>query len=60
MIRKELCKIIHQTEIAKTIFELTVKGEFVNEIKAPDSLCIFKVCNSRDPLLRRPIQYFIH
>jgi hypothetical protein len=32
MIRKELCKIISQKEIAEDIYELTVEGELVGQI----------------------------
>ncbi|XJZ28437.1 dihydroorotate dehydrogenase electron transfer subunit [Bacillota bacterium Lsc_1132] len=55
MKRKELCKIISQKEIAEDIYELTVKGELVNEIHAPGQFVHIKVNNGMDPLLRRPI-----
>jgi dihydroorotate dehydrogenase electron transfer subunit len=55
MIKKELCKIISQKEIAKDIFQLTVEAEFVNEIKAPGQFVHIRVDKSFDPLLRRPI-----
>ncbi|NWQ43886.1 dihydroorotate dehydrogenase electron transfer subunit [Bacillus sp. EB106-08-02-XG196] len=55
MIKKELCRIISQTEIAKDIFQLTVEANFVNEIKAPGQFVHIRVDKSFDPLLRRPI-----
>lgn len=55
MIKKELCKIISQEEIAKDIFQLTVEAEFVKEIKAPGQFVHIRVDKSFDPLLRRPI-----
>jgi dihydroorotate dehydrogenase electron transfer subunit len=53
--KKELCKIISQEEIAKDIFQLTVEAEFVKEIKAPGQFVHIRVDKSFDPLLRRPI-----
>lgn len=55
MKRKELCKIISQSEIAQGIYELTIQGELTNEINAPGQFVHIKVTNSMDPLLRRPI-----
>jgi dihydroorotate dehydrogenase electron transfer subunit len=55
MIKKELCKIISQEEIANDIFQLTVEANFVHEIKAPGQFVHIRVANARDPLLRRPI-----
>ena len=55
MIKKEICKIISQSEIAKEIYELTVKAEFVHEINAPGQFVHLRVSNGVDPLLRRPI-----
>lgn len=55
MMQKELCPIISQTEIAEDIFELTVKAEFVKEIKAPGQFVHIRVARALDPLLRRPI-----
>jgi dihydroorotate dehydrogenase electron transfer subunit len=55
MIKKELCKIISQKEIANDIFQLTVEANFVHEIKAPGQFVHIRVANARDPLLRRPI-----
>ena len=55
MIRKELCKVISQEEIAKDIFELTVEAEFVKEISAPGQFVHIRIDKALDPLLRRPI-----
>ncbi|MEN8699389.1 dihydroorotate dehydrogenase electron transfer subunit [Bacillus infantis] len=55
MIRKELCTIISQKEISKDIYELTLKGELVNEMKNAGQFVHLKVSNGYDPLLRRPI-----
>ena len=55
MIRKELCKIISQQEIAADIYELTVQGELVDQISAPGQFVHIRVSNGWDPLLRRPI-----
>jgi dihydroorotate dehydrogenase electron transfer subunit len=55
MMRKELCKISNQKEIAADIYELTVTGELVSEISAPGQFVHIRVSNGGDPLLRRPI-----
>jgi dihydroorotate dehydrogenase electron transfer subunit len=55
MIRKELCKISRQKEIATDIFELTVTGELVGQISSPGQFVHIRVSNGSDPLLRRPI-----
>lgn len=55
MIKKELCKIISQIEIAKDIFQLTVEANFVKEIHAPGQFVHIRVAKGLDPLLRRPI-----
>ncbi|MFL6558947.1 MAG: dihydroorotate dehydrogenase electron transfer subunit [Bacillus sp. (in: firmicutes)] len=55
MIRKELCKISSQIEIAADIYELTVEGELVGQISAPGQFVHIRVSNGWDPLLRRPI-----
>jgi len=55
MIRKELCKISSQQEIAADIYELTVQGELVEQISAPGQFVHIRVSNGWDPLLRRPI-----
>ncbi|MCM3767987.1 dihydroorotate dehydrogenase electron transfer subunit [Neobacillus niacini] len=55
MIKKEVCKIISQKEIASDIYELTVEAEFVSEIKTPGQFVHIRVGNGWDLLLRRPI-----
>ncbi|MCA1028404.1 dihydroorotate dehydrogenase electron transfer subunit [Cytobacillus kochii] len=55
MIKQELCQVIDQTEIATNIYELTVKGELVHEMKEPGQFVHLKVNNGISPLLRRPI-----
>jgi dihydroorotate dehydrogenase electron transfer subunit len=55
MIKKELCKIISQKEIAENIYELTVEAEMVHEIKEPGQFVHIRVSNNWDPALRRPI-----
>jgi dihydroorotate dehydrogenase electron transfer subunit len=55
MIRKELCKISSQQEIAADIYELTVQGELVEQISAPGQFVHIRISNGWDPLLRRPI-----
>ncbi|MEH7247018.1 dihydroorotate dehydrogenase electron transfer subunit [Neobacillus niacini] len=55
MIKKELCNIISQEEIATDIFELTVEAQLVNEITAPGQFVHIRIDKALDPLLRRPI-----
>ena len=55
MIKKELCKIISQKEIANDIFQLCVEANFVNDINAPGQFVHIRVAKALDPLLRRPI-----
>jgi dihydroorotate dehydrogenase electron transfer subunit len=55
MKRKEICEVISQKEIAEDIYELTVKGDFIQDIESPGQFVHIKVANSHDPLLRRPI-----
>ena len=54
MIRNERMTIVHQAEIAHNIYELTVKGELVQEM-TPGQFVHVKVGDSFEPLLRRPI-----
>ena len=42
-------------EIADSIYELTLKGELVQQYEEPGQFVHIKVSNSTDPLLRRPI-----
>jgi len=55
MIKKELCEVVSQKEIAKNIFELTIYGELVREMTEPGQFVQLKITDSFDPLLRRPI-----
>jgi dihydroorotate dehydrogenase electron transfer subunit len=55
LIKKELCKIISQKEIANDIFQLCVEANFVNDINAPGQFVHIRVAKALDPLLRRPI-----
>ncbi|MBS4189160.1 dihydroorotate dehydrogenase electron transfer subunit [Bacillus sp. FJAT-49705] len=55
MIKKELCKVVSQKEIAERIFELTLQGELVYEMDEPGQFVHLKVSDHLDPLLRRPI-----
>ncbi|WP_066066607.1 dihydroorotate dehydrogenase electron transfer subunit [Neobacillus soli] len=56
MIKKELCKIVSQKEIAADIYELTVEAQLVNAINAPGQFVHIRVANGwGGPLLRRPI-----
>lgn len=55
MINKEICTVISQTELANSIFELTLKGELVQQMNEPGQFVHLKVSNGIDPLLRRPI-----
>lgn len=55
MIKKELCTVLSQNEIAEHIFELTLRGELVQEMNEPGQFVHLKVSDQFDPLLRRPI-----
>ncbi|WP_075980988.1 dihydroorotate dehydrogenase electron transfer subunit [Bacillus massilinigeriensis] len=55
MIKKEYCQVVSQKEIAENIYELTLKGELVQEMKEPGQFVHLKVNEGNDPLLRRPI-----
>ena len=54
MIRQEKMTVVMQTLIAKNIFELTLRGELVQEM-TPGQFVHVKVSDSMEPLLRRPI-----
>jgi len=54
MIKNERMTIVHQAEIAHNIYELTLKGELVQEM-TPGQFVHVKVGDSFEPLLRRPI-----
>ncbi|WP_338451993.1 dihydroorotate dehydrogenase electron transfer subunit [Niallia oryzisoli] len=55
MIMKEMCTVVSQTELADSIYELTLKGELVQQMNEPGQFVHIKVENNLDPLLRRPI-----
>lgn len=55
MIKKELCQIVSQKEIAEHIFELTLQGELVHDMKEPGQFVHLRVSDHQEPLLRRPI-----
>src|SRR4051794_2105195 len=55
MIKKEICTVVSQVEIADSIYELTLKGELVHQMNEPGQFVHVKVTNGMDPLLRRPI-----
>ncbi len=55
MIKQEKMVIVSQRQIAKHIFELTVKGELVQEMESPGQFVHIRVADSFEPLLRRPI-----
>ncbi len=55
MIKNEKMTVVKQQEIAHSIFELTLKGELVSEMKQPGQFVHLKVSDSFEPLLRRPI-----
>ena len=55
MIKKKYVPLYQQEEIADSIYELTLKGELVHQMKEPGQFVHIKVTNGIDPLLRRPI-----
>lgn len=55
MIKQEKMVIVSQKQIAKHIFELTVKGDLVQEMESPGQFVHIRVAESFEPLLRRPI-----
>ena len=55
MIKKEDCTVVSQTQLAHSIYELTLKGELVQQMSEPGQFVHIKVSNGMDPLLRRPI-----
>jgi len=55
MIRQEDMTIISQNLIAADIYELTLKGELVNEMEQPGQFVHIRVHQQVSPLLRRPI-----
>jgi len=55
MIRNERMVVIEQKEIARNIFELTLTGKLVEDMKGPGQFVHIRVSDSYEPLLRRPI-----
>lgn len=53
--KKELMVVTKQEEIAKHIFQLTLKGDLVSEMGEPGQFVHLKVSEGTTPLLRRPI-----
>ena len=53
--KKEQLTVVKQNGIAQSIFELTLEGELVSEMKQPGQFVHLKVSDSFEPLLRRPI-----
>jgi dihydroorotate dehydrogenase electron transfer subunit len=55
MIKKETMKVLTQKELAPNIFELTLLGDLVSEMKQPGQFVHVKTTEGTEPLLRRPI-----
>jgi len=55
MIQQENMLVISQNQIAKDIFELTLEGNLVHEMKEPGQFVHIRSNPGLDPLLRRPI-----
>lgn len=55
MIRQEDMTVVSQKSIATDIYELTLKGNLVNEMNQPGQFVHIRVHEQVSPLLRRPI-----
>jgi dihydroorotate dehydrogenase electron transfer subunit len=55
VIKKEVCRVVSQQEIAESIYELTLQGDLTSEMGDPGQFVHLKVADGIDPLLRRPI-----
>ncbi|RFU63207.1 dihydroorotate dehydrogenase electron transfer subunit [Peribacillus saganii] len=55
MIKNEQLMIVSQKQIAESIYELTLQGELVSEMKQPGQFVHLKTGDGYEPLLRRPI-----
>lgn len=55
MIRQERMRIVKHKEIAHNIFEMTLIGQLVHDMKSPGQFVHVRVSDSYEPLLRRPI-----
>lgn len=55
MIIQDRMEIVEHKQIARAIFELTLRGKLTGEITSPGQFVHVRVSDSLDPLLRRPI-----
>ncbi|QUG41025.1 dihydroorotate dehydrogenase electron transfer subunit [Psychrobacillus sp. INOP01] len=55
MIRQEQMQVVQQRSIATNIFELTLTGQLVLDMKQPGQFVHLRVSDQMEPLLRRPI-----
>ena len=55
MIRQEQMQVVKQQQIATNIFELTLIGQLVLDMKQPGQFVHLRVSDQMEPLLRRPI-----
>lgn len=55
MIRQEQMQVVKQRTIATNIFELTLIGQLVLDMKQPGQFVHLRVSDQMEPLLRRPI-----
>ncbi|MFC6038269.1 dihydroorotate dehydrogenase electron transfer subunit [Paenisporosarcina macmurdoensis] len=55
MIRQERMRVVKHKEIAHNIFEMTLIGQLVHDMKSPGQFVHIRVSDSYEPLLRRPI-----
>jgi dihydroorotate dehydrogenase electron transfer subunit len=55
LIKKEVCKVVSQREIAQSIHEITLQGELTYQMGEPGQFVHLKVTDGTEPLLRRPI-----
>lgn len=55
MIRQEQMEVVQQRSIATNIFELTLTGSLVLDMKQPGQFVHLRVSDQMEPLLRRPI-----
>lgn len=55
MIKQDEMEVVCQKQIAKDIYELTLEGSLVEEMKEPGQFVHVRSHDGHDPLLRRPI-----
>jgi dihydroorotate dehydrogenase electron transfer subunit len=55
MIRQERMRVVKHKEIAHNIYEMTLIGQLVHDMKCPGQFVHIRVSDSYEPLLRRPI-----